>query len=248
MHNFYFNGKRSSDFGLRIKNALIIPSSERDYEIQEVPGADGDIYVSKNRLKSSDFVFSCRMQRKVRCNELTLFEMRDAITSWLMADEKMHDLVFDGDPNYIYRALHIGGEDLQRITSWAGDIDIAFRIYPWKYHVSGKQEITAIDGEITLINQFAFSSLPLIKVQGTGDADITFTNGNDVQTLSLVNLDPDEEITIDCGTEESYSGSDNRSYRVESYPFPELKPGQTVIEAESNISSLKITPRWRMQV
>ena len=52
MGSFTFNGVSSTTHGLRVTSDYIISSTGSDVETVAVPGRDGDLLISKNRLKS----------------------------------------------------------------------------------------------------------------------------------------------------------------------------------------------------
>lgn len=110
----------------------------------------------------------------------------------------------------------------------------------------------------TMHNQTMFGAKPIVKVDiadGDGVTDYLFSigpNGVLFTQPALYPFNRAQTITIDCEAMEAYSlPRDNDSgYRLNWNPYvtfvkaPELMPGDNDIAYDSNVSNLRIYPRW----
>ena len=99
MGSFTFNGVSSTTHGLRVTSDYIISSTGSDVETVAVPGRDGDLLISKNRLKSVTIELPCTV-----LSNRKLTDAESDISNWLNVDG-YKDLTLSWDPDFIYRLL-----------------------------------------------------------------------------------------------------------------------------------------------
>lgn len=117
--------------------------------------------------------------------------------------------------------------DTARIT-WTCD--------PYMYEaVDTEVEITASGA---LLNPGSADALPLIQVNGSGDATFSI-NGEEIGIAAMTEGVP---VYIDCDA--GYVWSENNATAITG-GFPVLSMGTNNIELGSGVSSLVITPHWR---
>ena len=78
MGSFTFNGVTSTTHGLRVTSDYIISSTGSDVETVAVPGRDGDLLISKNRLKSVTIELPCTV-----LSNRKLTDAESDISNWL---------------------------------------------------------------------------------------------------------------------------------------------------------------------
>ena len=57
MTTFIFDGKKNTEFGLRVAEGKKISTFSLDVERVAVPGRDGELLISNNRLNSAELSF-----------------------------------------------------------------------------------------------------------------------------------------------------------------------------------------------
>jgi phage-related protein len=113
---------------------------------------------------------------------------------------------------------------------------VTFSCEPFMYEaVESELEYTA---SATIVNPGSAEALPLIRVDGAGDASFTL-NG---ETISIAGMVSGTPVFIDCETGYVYTQAGAATMTGE---FPVLTYGNNALVIGSNVSKITITPRWR---
>ena len=238
MSYIIFNGKKSTDFNLRLENNITFPSTKTDISFEKIRGLDGEVAITDNTLMNTYRSFPFVLNSKTGKN---IDQITSDISNWLLSDGQWHDLYFDGDSLYMYKAIVSDEYEVERMLNFYGKVILKFIIKPYKYLKTGLDEIAMPS---TITNPTARVSKPIIKIKGSGD--ITLTIGSSALRLKgVVN-----GVLVDSLTQ-TITTLDGRSTlfnQMISYPFPSIAPGNQTITTSGTITECKIIPRWEVIV
>ncbi|MFS1061120.1 hypothetical protein ACFC9E_01145 [Enterococcus faecium] len=233
-----FNGKKSNDFNLILEPNLTFNSPSRSMEFEKIAGKDGEVAVGDGTFSNGtkSFPFNLLPQKNSSVEKIST-----EISNWLKKDSLWHDLYFDGEPEYVYQALHYEEYDLERVLSHYGKCVLKFTIKPYKFLKTGLVE-TSLPSSFS--NKTNRNARPKITVRGSGD--ITIKIGN--QSLNLKGVD--EGIIIDSlyETVTSLDGKRPLWSKVTSYPLPVIEPGTQIVIVSGTTTDIKVVPRWEVVV
>lgn len=231
-----FNGGRSSDFFLVLEPGLKFNSPSRNIDFQHIPGQDGDIGTGDGTFSNGSKSFPFNL---LPPKGKTVEGLSTDISNWLKKDALWHDLLFDGEPDYVYQAMYYEEYDVERVISQYGKCVLKFAIKPYKFLKSG---LTAITAPTSLTNPTQRDAKPIISIKGTGN--ITLNIGTETLTLKSV----DGGVVIDClkQTATNLAGTAPAWDKVTSYPLPVIKPGKQTVLTTGTVTELKITPRYEV--
>ena len=235
---FEYNGRKSTEFGLRIENKISFTSPEADIEFVEVLGKDGDVAIDHGRLKGFNFPIAVRLYAP---QDKTVDEVATEISNWLKSDIGWKPFYFSGSPDYEYEALMYQAFDIQENLKRNGSAVITFRMKPYKV-LRGQKVKTLTNGE-TLTNEGFRPSKPLLRIDGSGDITLQ-NNGQDwVKLVDVVNY-----IIIDSEAMLVYreiNNAQNKKFNSTLEPmFPILDTGENTITWTGNVDSVQIETRW----
>lgn len=233
-HNWFeYNGKKSTDFGLIMMSGRTPGSPERDVDFHAVPGRNGDLIVDNGRFTNFEDTYECALKLKPG---MTIEQQAKKIKSWLQSSFKYEKLRDYNDPEYYRMAVCVNKIDLEKTLAKYGFAIIIFNCKPFKYSLIGLEPIT-ITGKTTLFNPESYSSLPSIKVFGSGDITIYINN----QAINLKGVE--DYIVVDAEMQNAYKGTFPQNDKLRS-EFPIFEPGENIISWNGNVERLEIVPRW----
>ena len=172
-----FNGKRSSDFGLRIVNDVSHESAVYDVEKVEVVGRDGVLLKDNHRLKPVVKEFPCRVSDKSG-----MVHAQEGLSEWLGV-KGFKPLVLSWDSQYTYLATHLEGFSIQELAKAFGSIKLSFLVHPIKFKTASMEFRRVTSGQ-TLVNSGNVVAKPIIKITGSGDVDLII-NGRHTRLRNL---------------------------------------------------------------
>lgn len=237
MGTFTFNGVSSATHGLRVTNDYVINSTGNDVETVAVPGRDGDLLISKNRLKSVTI--------ELPCTVLSTRKLTDAgseISNWLNVDG-YKDLTLSWDPDFIYRSAFIETFEIAGLMRQFGKVKLNFLTYPVKFYKQGRATQTLSNG--TTVNGIGnINAKPIITLVGSGDCTLTI-NGRKTKLKAVQN-----RITIDMQANQVYSGNLpawDKVVRSPQFQMPYLDAGRNLISWDGNFTVTMI-PNWGVKL
>lgn len=237
---FEYNGRKSTDFGLRILNELEFTAPARDVEFIEVAGVDGDIAIDKGRYKSFDKRIPVTLYIP---KGKTLSDTVDEIVAWLLGTSGWHSFKLSMYPGHDYVAMFHEKLPIEDALRHFGRAVLYFRMKPNKYITGQSSEV--INNGQNIENKTYRIAKPLIVVRGNGDIDFQ-NNGTNWMHLRGV----DQELIIDSKTMTAYSSDDrlqnNRILSNLRPLFPVLTPGDNIITWSGEVTSVEILPRWEV--
>lgn len=237
MGTFTFNGVSSTTHGLRVTNDYVINSTGSDVETVAVPGRDGDLLISKNRLKS--------VTLELPCTILSTRKLTDAgseISNWLNVDG-YKDLTLSWDPDFIYRSAFIETFEIAGLMRQFGKVKLNFLTYPVKFYKQGRATQTLSNGA-TVNGLGNVNAKPIITLVGSGDCTLTI-NGRKTKLKAVQN-----RITLDMQANQVYSGNLqawDKVVRSPQFQMPYLDAGRNLISWDGNFTATMI-PNWGVKL
>lgn len=229
---FTFNSKKSSDLGLIVEKATINKTPARPYDFQKIPGRAGMLIVNS----SIDELENVEITYTVGCKDISA--NRDAIAECLFGAPSYVKLIDSSETDCYRLAICTSGQDWDEQIRNFGTAKLVFSCKPFRFLTSGdtKTTLTAA-GKIT--NPTAYSSLPHIKITGSGN--ITLSIGG--QAFPFLNIG--SYIECDSDLQMVYTGASGKSDRANFDTFPELVPGDNTVSWTGTVSKVEIIPHWR---
>lgn len=171
---FVFGDVDSRAYDIEVFFKDIDHTPKRVYEMREVPGRNGTIYIDQKRYEDVSVVYDCialdDTDRKAFVNALASQIGHKRLQDSFNEDE-FYDAIFDGDvdPN---------------VTSDRGQstFSVYFTRKPQRYLVSGESPVEVESGD-TILNPTRFDSSPMFEVEGYGT--IAF-NGYEIEIENAV--------------------------------------------------------------
>lgn len=238
MTTFIFNGKTNTEFGLRVAEGKKISTSVFDVERVAVPGRDGDLLISNNRLNSAELSFPVNFVKEKGLIATEVYK----ISEWLnVAGYK--DLIISYDPDFIYRAAYLETFSIEETMRQFGKTTINFVCYPIKFYKQGRKTQK-------LTNGASFNGLgnvnakPIITLVGSGDCTLTI-NGRKTKLRGVQG-----KITIDMQANQVFK--DNlpawdKVVRSPQFQMPYYDFGRNLVSWDGNFEVFTI-PNWGVKL
>jgi phage-related protein len=214
---FEFAGKSSVVFGVVMAEKWTDAKPEQSYEETTIEGRDGAIITPAG--------FSM-VKKEISCTLLNE-KHQEGVMAWLRGEG-----VFKIGGRY--RNAYIMDEiQYKRIGVKKLSFTLPLLMEPFWYYDDPYKQYK--NGEL-IENAGNYTSVPLIKITGSGDGKITL-GGVPIEICDL----QQEELIIDCKEkEENYPGK-----VVMGFKYPTLSPGKNVIDIEGDIKvEVKRKDRW----
>lgn len=233
-----FGGIDSRDYGIYISGEGVFNAPERDVEVVNIPGKDGDLLIDRGRFLNIQVTypgFNFEPDLSTFAERLRAF--RAALTSQI-GYQRLEDSFH---PDEFRLASFRSGLDVNPVMyNTASTFDIVFDCKPQRFLKSGEEEITITSGD-ELDNPSPFEALPLIEVVGVGSLAV----GNITVTITGEST---QDIFIDSDIMEAYEDdngaiiSRNDRISLSGMNFPTL--GTDTGITYTGLTSVKVTPRW----
>lgn len=138
----------------------------------------------------------------------------------------------------IYRLAYFQGPfDVENRFTRAGKFDVTFRCRPERFLISGNISVSVPNNE-KIFNPTAYSSKPLIHIEGSGNGTVTVAG----TIMSFTNIV--DYLNLDCEKQDCYRlPSENRN-NLMTGNYPVLKSGDNTVSFTGGITSVTITPKW----
>lgn len=237
MGSFTFNGVSSTTHGLRVTSDYVINSTGNDVETVSVPGRDGDLLISKNRLKSVTIELPCTV-----LSSRKLTDAESDISNWLNVDG-YKDLTLSWDPDFIYRSAFIETFEIASLMRQFGKVKLNFLTYPVKFYKQGRTTRTLSNGA-TVNGLGNVKANPVITLVGSGDCTLTI-NGRKTKLRAVQNT-----ITLDMQARQVFSGNLpawDKVVRAPQYQMPYLDAGRNLISWDGDFT-VKMAPYWGVKL
>ncbi|MEN3133278.1 hypothetical protein ABDI49_21895 [Bacillus cereus] len=96
---FWFDGMKSTDFGLVLTSPEFHSSFEKDVKKVSVLGRDGDFILDKRRSLNDGLLIKCTL---IASNDV--YEEVNRVKAWLQSTVAYKHLIFSYEPAYMYQA------------------------------------------------------------------------------------------------------------------------------------------------
>lgn len=226
-----YNGKDFSEFGVHVDESKAFGSPEKDYELVEVVGRNGNLSIYNDRFKDIVLSFPCFIRSG-------FIEKYRNLLAYLNSINGYQRLETEKEPNHFRKALFTGSVEAQT-TPWnqGGFFTINFSALPQRFLKAG-ETTASVSSESELFNPTLFESKPLIRVYGNGTLNI-----NDIYIT--VASSPYEYVDIDCELMDCHYGSNNANQYVSfsTTDFVTLQSGTNSF-VNDGFTSVEVTPRW----
>lgn len=179
---FIFDGINSHLYGLGITGKDVYNSAERDVEVIQIPGRNGDLIRDKKRFNNIDVTYEAGAYDNTQPDfAQKLAELRNALAS-RVGYKRLEDEYNIEE----YRMGYYKGQFETEPTSYqrAGEFDITFSCLPQRFLKSGENEVAITSGG-SIVNPTEFESKPLLMVKGYGYIDL---NGQDIGLSNSIPL------------------------------------------------------------
>jgi len=232
MKNFLvYDGKRSCDFGLHISGSGVFNAPERDVEIIEIPGRNGNLVLDNGRYRNITVSYPAYISREFP-------RYAAAAREWLCSRSGYFRLEDTYNPEYFRLARFAGPIDFEtRFLNWGAETNLYFDCKPQRFLKSGEQAIS-FSSNTTIWNPTNQDALPIINVYGSGECWLI------VGTGQIVISDVNEYVTLDCDLQDAYKGDASQNENVSLNEFPVLHPGASTIYPGRGVTKIEVIPRW----
>ena len=230
-HYFVLGGKMSSDFGCYVASSNMFDAPERDIEVIEVAGRNGELVFDNGRYRNFEGSVSCYIPKDMQVNV-------DGIRSWLLSTSGYLRYEDTLHPDEFRIARYSGSFELDASDRVAATFPLKFNCKPQRFLKSGEKTYTfTANGEIR--NNTLFPAKPRILIYGNGTAGIG-------QKTIEVKGNTYPYVEVDCETMDAFYGATNCNSMISltSGDFPVLNPGDNGITLGKGITKIELIPRW----
>lgn len=238
MTTFTFNGKKNTEFGLKVAEGKKITTSSPDVERVAVSGRDGELLISNNRLNSAELSFPVNFVKEKGLIATEVYR----ISEWLnVAGYK--DLTISYDPDFIYRAAYLETFSIEETMRQFGKTTINFVCYPVKFYKQGRTKQTIMNGA-TVNGIGNVNAKPIITLRGSGDCTLTI-NGRKTKLRGVQN-----SIVLDMQANQVYSGNLpawDKVVRSPEFQMPYLDYGRNLISWDGSFTA-EMIPYWGVKL
>lgn len=229
---FEFNGKKSSDFGIRLYNNLEFISPQKSVEIIDIQGRDGSLYIDNNKRedikKEIYFDLDVESSPENGSDGQPLFKRVLAINKWLNV-KGFKDFKYSMYKGFTFKAMVIDPYNISDTLRTKGRGVIRLIIKPVMYYddPSISKANPANGGVIDNIG--SFNAKPIVTVTTTKADEIIYNNGK--KWIVLKNLVVGKPIVIDSESGIVSGGSvhNNSNLAPLTPPYPLLYKGKNKI-------------------
>ncbi len=192
---FTYDGVDSSDFGFYASGEATFDTPEKEYEVYEIPGRNGDLEVFNGRFKNITVTYPCVYQKLGNDFAGDMAQFRAALLS-----RHGYCRLYDSHHPEYYRmgicksALTTNPTEYDLVST----LNVEFDCKPQRFLTSGEVPVTIASGD-AITNPTLFESHPLLMVDGYGDIQI---GGN---SISVVNSLLGKRKIADKVTERGYN-------------------------------------------
>ena len=238
---FYLDGVDARSVGIYLQRPIEFSEAIPIYDSLTVPGRNGNIILETGSFENRIGSASCFCLQK---------DVEKSVSSagrFLMGKKGYRRLETSDDPDHYWMARARKGLQISLRSDVLAPFDVAFDCKPQRFLKIGDVplvfEPTDLLGVNAVINNnYGFPSNPLIVVHFQEPGG--FANVN-INGKSCLIDDVDDVIFVDCETQNAYNGDANLNAKITCEEFPQLEPGENLVDiVGSLISYVEIVPRW----
>lgn len=235
MGTVIFNGISSEDYGIQVEHPPEYAYPQRDYNIQHVPGRNGDVVLDEGSYQNVERTYELAIGSYK--GDFTV--LANCISEWLHSAIGYARLEDSYEPDYYRMAFYEEAGEIENIYQHAGRITVNFNCKPQRFLKSGDRAVV-FSGNRSIYNPTRFRSLPIITVKGTGSGVLHIGDYN----ISISSIGGN--IIIDSSIQDCYYGTSNKNSVVEMNDkgYPQFLPGMNSISFTGGITSVEVIPKW----
>lgn len=191
LKNLTFDAVSLSDYGVGLTGSGVYDAPERDVDMIEIPGRNGEYALDKGRYNNIEVTYPAGAYDASQPDFASkISDLRNALAS-LKGYKRLED---EYNPDEYRLGIFKSGLKVDPVHySRAGEFDLVFNCKPQRYLKSGETEQTVTSGG-TITNPTLFESAPLLLVDGYGAIDI------DGQALEVSGLPLGKIKLVNAGT------------------------------------------------
>lgn len=237
--SFALKNELSDSYGIVIQDRPQIDTPKRKITFKSSFGQSGDNPYDEEAYNNTTM-------------ELNMYATGTPDIDASMRRDMIYDLFDSGtymdfipyfDESKIYRVMTL--EPPKFMTKYFMDegqqFDVSFTVKPYKLLVYSPTKILTTSGS-SFLNNSSKTSLPRIKIFGSGDVTLTVNGIPFVIKNITTDIILDSELMI-AYRETSIIDNENDKIFTREYPF--LKKGSNTISWTGTVSKVEIEPRWR---
>lgn len=234
--SFIIDNVDSESIGTVIQSRPLLQTPRRRIEFKTAFGQSGSIPYDEQAYDNTELVLICFT------NEFTAALNRETIFN-LFSGSTYKNLIMYVDPEKIYKVMLSEPINFESRYYMGEGVtyELKLSVKPYKMLLGSPKKV--ITGSSTIINPTVYTSLPEIKVNGTGDVTL-FVNG-----VPFVLKGLSDSVTINSEIMSTYfeNGSTilSRNDKVYTRNYPFFKSGSNTISWTGSVTSLEILPKWR---
>lgn len=245
MHNFKFGNHSLSEFGGRILKAPSHSIAERDFELIEIPGKNGALFVDNGKYRNVPYEIPICLMPFL--SETTARQLAYAIIDWLAPLKGYYEYRDTYNPGYFTRAVLTNIDEIKRELPNLLTTKLSFSREPYWYRTDGLNEIEFSNDKTPVIlnNPEPFEALPIITLYDIETTEKAAVNING-STANMPGENGCVERVLD-GMNMQYIGyktDGTKKHLGPQLPSP-LSIGKNKIFGMAHSGSFKIIPNWR---
>ena len=191
MNGLTFGGINSLDYGIYISGEAVFNAPEREVEMLQIPGRNGDFVLDHGRFENIEVSYPAGTFGDDQTDfREKLSDFRNAILSQV-GYQKLTDTYH---PDEYRMGVYASGLEVDPVHyNTAGNFVLTFNCKPQRYLKSGETPISVTSGD-TITNPTRFDSQPKLDVYGYGDISfngfrISIDDGLFGYVNPLINID-----------------------------------------------------------
>ena len=157
-HYFTFDGTSSYTYKCLVFPADVDNAPEIDYSVEAIPGRNGDIILSNNRMSNVEHSYDCIIYENFDTNYISLRSFLLSKNGYCRLSDTIHT-----DEYYHAYFSRIESLRIRRDRS-EGKFRLTFIRKPQRFLTSGEEPKQVNNGLLTLSNPTGFPSFPIIYV------------------------------------------------------------------------------------
>lgn len=229
--SFVFDGILAKSMGIELTEPMTISSAVPQIETVSIPGRNGDLHYYDGAYSNRKVTAKCFMLDETLKSDI------NKINSWLLGARGYRKLILDDDPQHYMMARVSSGIPFKTIRGILNpSFDITFDCKPQRFLNYGDDE-EDVTTSLLIYNPTVFESYPIIisTAKGTGTIKI----GDKIISTTYVGT-----MYYDSENDVAYNGNENLNSKISVSDMITLVPGENTITISSNVTEIKIIPRW----
>ena len=255
LNYFSFNEVSSLEYNLVIESKSILNAPEPDLQSYQIPGRDGNLYISNNRWNGVQVSYDTFLRVH---NQDDIQAYLASVKNWLMAQPGEYLRLEDTyDLDHYRLGTYVTGLEVENSWRWFTRQTIQFECLPYRYLRTGDDSLTSSGDPLTVYNPTGFTALPQLTIYFGARLDDSYTikiqdeDGDAYYQQTLTGVPASlsySDLIIDSQNQEIRDSTGALVPTADVDLFPYLKPGTSTISVTPDALSqtrFAFTPHWR---